>query len=513
MPRNEILEWFIAPPGTQPVGYSYLIWDLGLRLGPRPRLSFVASHGARVERLEADRLIVTYPPGYATGPNLRDHVEFALKHEGVDLGVLSAAFDPVMGAEIEHWVTESPTSAYSRRAWFLYELLTGQRLELPDAEQGNYVPALDPEAYFVAAGVRSRRHRVIDNLLGPPAFCPVVRRTPALASYAAMGLDQEAAHLLGAYDQDVIRRAISYLYTKETRSSFAIEGEVPNPTRTDRFVAAVQSVESLEVLGLQDLVRLQNAVMEPRAAESDLRTEQNYVGEQVDVARQRIHFIPPRPKDIRELMEAWLQCTRRMAESRVDPVVQAAVVSFGFVFLHPFMDGNGRLHRVLIHHVLSRRGFSPPGVLFPVSAVINQRRSEYDAALESISRPLMELIDSEESADGALTVHGETAHLYRYLDYTRLAEDLWRWIEQTVRNELREELEFIRKYRLARESLAELIDLPDRRLNLLVRLVLHGGGRLSKAKRSSQFADLDDATVARLEGAIRGAFELEPPPP
>ena len=516
MPRNEILEWFVPPPGTQPVGYSWLIQDLGLRIGPRPRLSYVASHGARVERREAGRLTVIYPPAYRPGPDLRDHLEFALKQEGVDLGVLDAAFeDPAMGSAsamaIETWVADSPTSAYARRAWFLYELLTGRRLELPDAEQGNYVPALEPDEYFVASPVRSRRHRVLDNLLGPPAFCPTVRRTPVLASYAAVGLDQEAAHLIGAYDQDVIRRAISYLYTKETRSSFAIEGEVPNPTRTDRFIAAVQGVERLAVLGLPDLVRLQNAIVEPRAAEPDLRAEQNYVGEQVDLARQRIHFIPPRPQDVRPLVEAWLQCARRMAESRVDPVVQAAVVSFGFVLIHPFMDGNGRLHRALIHHVLSRMGFTPPGMLFPVSAVIDQRRSEYDAALESISRPLMELIDHEESQDGSLTVQGETAHLYRYLDYTRLAEDLWRWIEQTVRSELKEELEFIRKYRLAREHLAELIDLPDRRLNLLVRLVLHGGGQLSKAKRASQFADLDDATVARLEAGIRDAFELGPP--
>ncbi|HEY8206133.1 MAG TPA: hypothetical protein VIG99_01540, partial [Myxococcaceae bacterium] len=104
-----------------------------------------------------------------------------------------------------------------------------------------------------------------------------------------------------------------------------------------------------------------------------------------------------------------------------------------------------------------------------------------------------------------------SANLYRYLDYTRLAEDLWRWIEQTIRSELKEELEWVRKYRLARAELAELIDLPDQRVNLLVRLVVQGGGRLSRAKRTALFADLDDATVARLEATIGDAFELGAP--
>jgi hypothetical protein len=48
-------------------------------------------------------------------------------------------------------------------------------------------------------------------------------------------------------------------------------------------------------------------------------------------------------------------------------------LSFVFVFVHPFEDGNGRIHRHLIHHMLAMRGFSPIGVVFPVSAAILDR--------------------------------------------------------------------------------------------------------------------------------------------
>jgi Fic family protein len=60
----------------------------------------------------------------------------------------------------------------------------------------------------------------------------------------------------------------------------------------------------------------------------------------------------------------------RGAAQGLDAVLAAAVLAFGFVYIHPFEDGNGRLHRYLMHHVLAERGFNPPGLVFPVSAVI-----------------------------------------------------------------------------------------------------------------------------------------------
>ncbi len=65
-----------------------------------------------------------------------------------------------------------------------------------------------------------------------------------------------------------------------------------------------------------------------------------------------VRFIPPRPEDVPDLMEAWMRLTRRLVDNPVDPVVAAAVSSFAFVFIHPFEDGNGRIHRFLVHHVL-----------------------------------------------------------------------------------------------------------------------------------------------------------------
>ena len=74
-------------------------------------------------------------------------------------------------------------------------------------------------------------------------------------------------------------------------------------------------------------------------------------------------------------------------------MIAAAVLAFGFVYVHPFEDGNGRIHRYLIHHVLAQRGFNPAGVVFPVSAAILERIDEYRTVLEDYSQRLMPVID------------------------------------------------------------------------------------------------------------------------
>lgn len=74
-----------------------------------------------------------------------------------------------------------------------------------------------------------------------------------------------------------------------------------------------------------------------------------------------------------------------LRHSNVDPVCAAAAASFGFVFIHPFEDGNGRIHRFLKHQMLASSGFTPHQMLFPVSAVMMRDRSRYDEILEGFS--------------------------------------------------------------------------------------------------------------------------------
>jgi hypothetical protein len=100
---------------------------------------------------------------------LLGHLIFAFRYEGVDLLILKKLFETIDKAKIEAIVKDQPTGRNSRRIWFFYEWLTGDTLDVEDAQSGNYVEALDPDLQYPgpkndpnasAFGITSRAIRV-----------------------------------------------------------------------------------------------------------------------------------------------------------------------------------------------------------------------------------------------------------------------------------------------------------------------------------------------------------------
>ena len=496
----------VAKEKWSPIGQAWLRSELNLAV-PLPAVESWVGAGARRTEVQGDsRIVELYPRQYAADGSIAAHLRFALRHEPVDLGVLVAALKTIEASELEGWVRAEPTGAFSRRAWFFYETFTRRTLDLEGVRAGNYVMALDPGKHIVAGRRNSPRHRVADNLLGGPGLCPTIRRTPRLTEQMGMRVDAEARALIESCDPGILARAVNYLYTRETRSSFAIEGETPNARRTERFVAVLKEAPDFDPADKAALVRLQGEIVDPRYAATGWRDFQTFVGSTAGEYREEVHFICPRPEDVPGLMEAWTSLTRRVVEGGIDPVVAAAVSAFTFIFIHPFEDGNGRIHRFLIHHVLARLGYSPPGVIFPVSAAILRDRRSYDEVLETFSRAVSEFIQWDWTAQREIAVRNETAELYGYFDATAFAEYLYDRVADTVRRDLEEELGFIAVFDRAFEAVRGIVDMPDRRASLFVRLCMQNGGGLSASKRP-RFPELEDAEVAAMEAAVRDAME------
>ncbi len=158
--------------------------------------------------------------------SLPGQLGFALKHEGVHLEALSRLFAVAPAAEFEAWIRSEPTGRYSRRAGFLYESLTGRRLDVPDTARGNYVPALDPERELTASTpLNNTRWRVRDNLLGTPGFSPQVYLTPDTTRALAFDVGERITRLEVQYSAELVLRSAVWLTIKESRASFAIEHE------------------------------------------------------------------------------------------------------------------------------------------------------------------------------------------------------------------------------------------------------------------------------------------------
>ena len=298
-------------------------------------------------------------------------------------------------------------------------------------------------------------------------------------------------------------------------SSFEIEHERPPRDRAERFMRLLEEVDRKEPMTKARLLTLQNTVIgDRRFAAKDWRENQVHVGEALDWARQRVHFVAPKAEDVPTMMDALLSSMDRLERSDADPVAIAAATSFGFVFIHPFDDGNGRLHRFLVHHVLARTDLTPPGVIVPVSAVMLAREREYDACLERFSRPLMRLLQYEVETSGRLEVVGDTARHYRFFDATPMAEHLYRWLEEAIERDMQDELDFVTRFSAAKVAIARVVEMPDRLVSLFIKLVTQGGGRLSERKRQRHFSMLDDDEVARLEEEVRRTMldDREAPP-
>lgn len=187
-------------------------------------------------------------------------------------------------------------------------------------------------------------------------------------------------------------------------------------------------------------------------------------------------------------------------------MIAAALLAFGFVFVHPFEDGNGRIHRYLVHHVLAACGFNPPGIVFPVSAAILERIDAYREVLETYSSRVLPLVRGKPTPDGNVEVLNHTADYYRYFDATPQAEFLYACVQKTALEDLPEETNYLRRYDAFRARIEAIVEMPDRTIDLLFHMLRQNEGKLSKRAREKEFARLTGDETRRVEQAYDNSF-------
>ena len=141
--------------------------------------------------------------------------------------------------------------------------------------------------------------------------------------------------------------------------------------------------------------------------------------------------------------------------------------------------------------------------MFLVFAAMLKNRELYDGSLEEFSGPLMKLIEHDLDDLGRMTVSGETSSWYRHIDMTAQVEALSGFVRLTVECELVEELDFLASYDKTGQAIQEIVDVPDRLLDLFIRLCLQNNGHLSMTKRKSHFGFLSDGELADMKKAAK----------
>lgn len=494
-----------VPTEARLSGWSALVHSLGIQAPVRRPSAVSEQHISGSRRKDGEWIV--YDKRYWPGEDFASHLQFALRHEDVDPLILKRLFAAVSQNAVEEFVASAPTGVPSRRGWFWYEFLTGRTLDIPELPPVTAIDLLDEKAYFTGTPRLSRRHKVRDNLLGTSRFCPIIRRTKPLVEIVARGLRERANEIIGRTGAHVVARAASFLLLADSRASFAIEGERPPRGRLERWARAVVQAGKAP-LTLDELLRLHGVLIEDRRfVRAGLRPDGVFLGERDDLGDPLPEFVGARPQDLNDLMAAILEANDRMKEDTIDPILQAAATAFGFVYIHPFQDGNGRLHRCLIHHVLAERRFTPAEMVFPVSSVMLARIEAYRDTLRKHSGPLMNCIEWHPTPERNVEVENETADLYRYFDCTDNAEFLYGCVQQTIDHDLPQEIDYLRRHDEAMRRIMDTVEMPDRLAENLLMYIRKNDGELGKKRRENEFAALKDEEVAALEAIVREAFE------
>jgi len=411
------------------------------------------------------------------------HLLFALKHEGINLQLLSQALRKIPAKDMLAAITESPTGAYIRIACFLWEAFNKQELKGAPTVTGVAANLFDPKKYITGPSIRNAKWRVDFNGLGSLDYCVTVERTERINSLLESNILQRANEFLSELGATASDRAMSWAYLSETKSSFEIEHETPSATKAEAFVELLKKAHLTTQLDEEYLVGLQNtAITNPLDRAINYRHQQNWLSSPLRGAAG-VTYIPPPPEIVDDLMRGLVDFANA-APKQIDPLIAAAIVSFGFVFIHPFMDGNGRLSRFLFHHALCRSGALNNGLLLPVSIAMKRNEDAYLAALKSFSEPARKRweviwIDGDEYQ---MTFNSDES-LYRYWNATACVEFGLEMAKQALEKDLREETEFLAKYDCIYRAIDGRYDIRGKDLNTLVLTCMEQNGKISINRR------------------------------
>ncbi|WP_034411826.1 Fic family protein [Derxia gummosa] len=475
------------------------------------------------------RELLRWPAQYRPEDSFRGHFEFGLKYERLNFEFLSRLFERVDPADVAAWVSDEPTGRYARRAGFFYEWFTQRPLPVPDtAANVGYVDAIDANRYLAAPSAEPvRRWRVRDNLPGKRVFCPLVWLGEPEWRYDLAGA---VAGLDARFGPELLLRSSAWLTFKESRASFAIEHEADRQDRVRRFAAtlAEHSGRLPDALCAESLLTVQRAVLGEAALRVGIRRSPVHVGQSA-FAGETVHYIAP-PETAIDALLAGLRTLEQRTRG-ADPVLRAAAVAFGFVYLHPFADGNGRVHRFLINHLLAADGAVPANIIVPVSATIAgsaQGLADYDRALEVFSRPFMHRYAGDYrfgarrvcpdgiSTNLEFTAAGDALHAWRHPDLSAHVRYLSALLRQTVEHEMVDEALALARVDAARAAIKRLLEMPDPEADRIIRSLRDGDWSISNKLRrelpeifapDGRFHALQD----RLVEAVRMCFEEGPP--
>jgi len=503
----------LLPEEGHVVGYASIIDKLKLQIPIPDQIAMVCTRNKKYDTNQWQIFPSKYLPEDHKNKTeieaLYRQLVFALKYEGINLLVFSQLAKHYTEQDLTDLVSIEPEGQYSRRIWFLIEWVMSKELsKKSNLTKRSYIELVDEKLQYAIKGEKSSRHLVINNLPGTVDFCPLVRKTTVIEKYISENYSKKKESYLNGLRKDILQRTSAFLLLKDSKASFTIEGESSKSKRTARWGQAIGQAGTKN-LSKEELIRLQQIVIEnERFIEMGFRKKGGFIGEHERISGEPIpDHVSAKWEDLDQLVSGLLRMNEKLLASNFDAVLTASIIAFGFVFIHPFEDGNGRIHRYLIHHVLAKKKFSQQGIIFPVSSSILDYIDDYRKVLEAYSHPILDFIDWKDTQDHNVKVLNETLDYYRFFDATKQAEFLYACVQDTIDNIIPKEVQYLTNYDELKDYLDDEFEMPDKTVALLVRYLQQGKGKLSERALKKEFSALKDSEVKDIESQYREIFK------
>ncbi|MDI6761011.1 MAG: Fic family protein [Candidatus Brocadiaceae bacterium] len=114
----------------------------------------------------------------------------------------------------------------------------------------------------------------------------------------------------------------------------------------------------------------------------EMRRSQNWIG-RPGCSPSEATYVPPPVEEMKKALNDWEKYLH--SKSDVPPLIQCALMHYQFEAIHPFLDGNGRIGRLLITFFLCERGYLTQPLLY-LSAFFEKHREEYYSRLLAVSQ-------------------------------------------------------------------------------------------------------------------------------
>ena len=461
------------------VGNQRILEILGKDLPILSKRSYEKSFSAQSKAAPGDIFFPSRTIGH--NASLLEHILFSLKYEDINLFVLSNGLRHIDKKTMMQSIERSQNSAFLRKAALIWEFVNQGELE--SNVSSKYINFFD-ERYVTGEDRKYSKWRINFNGIGDLNWCPVIIKDENLKSENT--LFSNIHDFVLSSDKRLLDRAVEWAYLGETEGSFAIERENPSQDKKEAFAQVLKKARLCEKIDEDYLCEIQRDVISnPFNQATSYRSKQNHLRDR-GLSATSITYVPP----WFELSDEIMSSIEHMANnSQIDPVSLATSISFGFVFAHPFMDGNGRVSRFLIHHTLSKSGQLPSGFMLPVSVAMKRNEIKYLENLELFSRPARKFVEAKWLHDEEYSFEWkESADLFfRYPDLTNQANFMLNMIKESLSIDIQGEIDYLRVHDRLCEKIEERFDIANKDLMTLIKIALDeesgGIGVISKGKR------------------------------